>query len=216
MTVLEKAGSGSVEPEDFNAVIDELNSGVPAGAVTAGDVDSQAAQDGDVLTADGAGGAAWEAGGGSQPWVGPFPVGWADFQPSYQTILADAAPYAGKILVAALVIPTEDWNDTGDTVGLSVYVGDPNDASFVIDDLSNIDIKNLTVSDATDGQGNVSGRGSIVLSSAIIPSAMQTPIRVGDGPLNKVFAYFAAGNNDGTTGAADLYLCFITPTAPAP
>ncbi len=63
--LLDKAGSGSVEPEDFNAVVDAIESG-PSGKVTAADIDSLAAQDGDVLTADGAGNATWEAGGGSQ------------------------------------------------------------------------------------------------------------------------------------------------------
>ncbi len=65
--LLDKAGSGSVEPEDFNAVVDAIESG-PTGKVTAADIDSLAAQDGDVLTADGAGNATWETGGGSQPF----------------------------------------------------------------------------------------------------------------------------------------------------
>ncbi len=64
--LLDKAGSGSVEPEDFNAVVDAIESG-PTGKVTAADIDSLAAQDGDVLTADGAGNATWETGDGSQP-----------------------------------------------------------------------------------------------------------------------------------------------------
>jgi len=66
VTQLQKAGSGSVWDEIFNAVVDALR-GNEGRQITAAAIDSQAASDGDVLTADGAGGAAWEAGGGSQP-----------------------------------------------------------------------------------------------------------------------------------------------------
>ncbi len=60
---LDKAGSGSVEARVFNAVVDALQNGTLQ--ITAADIDSQAAQDGEVLTADGSGNATWEAGGGS-------------------------------------------------------------------------------------------------------------------------------------------------------
>lgn len=46
-----------------------VNQGGAGGPVTAADIDSQAASNGEVLTADGTGGADWQPGGGSTPGV---------------------------------------------------------------------------------------------------------------------------------------------------
>ncbi len=133
--LLDKAGSGSVEPEDFNAVVDAIESG-PNGKVTAADIDSLAAQDGDVLTADGAGNATWEAGGGSQP-VAVVRVPITFDTPNIGTTGAALyTPALGDIISIAYVNNITPWNGTnpsgycfaqgsGDPRGESIIGFDP-------------------------------------------------------------------------------------------
>lgn len=59
-------GSAPATPwDDIVERVTNLENNPPSGTVTAGDVDSESATSGYVLTADGSGGASWQAGGGS-------------------------------------------------------------------------------------------------------------------------------------------------------
>ncbi len=112
--LLDKAGSGSVEPEDFNAVVDAIESG-PTGKVTAADIDSLAAQNGDVLTADGAGNATWETGGGIRVVTLPF----AFDTPSLNAGLTVATMQPGEAVFACSLSNPVAW-----TVGADSMVAD--------------------------------------------------------------------------------------------
>lgn len=67
-----------VRKQEGNVWRTEVGESGAAGSVTAADIDSQATPNGEVLTADGAGGADWQPNGGSQPgaavWKGPYPL----------------------------------------------------------------------------------------------------------------------------------------------
>ncbi len=136
---LDKAGSGSVEARVFNAVVDALGDGTIL--ITAAEIDSQAAQDGDVLTADGSGNATWEPGGGSQPLA-------------YEVTLDSSNyPQAGAIFATGLML------GVGDRIidfGISVEAGTtPTDWQFGKSPMSGaaskIGASNLNGNDENDG-----------------------------------------------------------------
>lgn len=85
------------------------------GPVTAADIDSQAASNGDVLTADGTGGADWQPNGGSRP-VETFPFTLADMSSSegFSNYLETLTLNDGDVLLAATIDITEVWDDSAE------------------------------------------------------------------------------------------------------
>ncbi len=169
--LLDKAGSGSVEPEDFNAVVDAIESG-PTGKVTAADIDSLAAQDGDVLTADGAGNATWGAGGGSQPltkirktlaWDTPH------FQAEMFGIASVDTP--SKTFVLNNLTNANDFFAPGDSLIVTGSTG--NDGTYTVVTASSID-GNITVAEVVpDATGD--GVASTVNAHGVETGYTPTP-----------------------------------------
>lgn len=211
MTVLEKAGSGSIEPEDFNRVVDELNTAGPPGTVTASDVDSQAAQDGDVLTADGAGGAAWVAGGGTRV-IGPCSIEYADFNTDGDLLdLFDTT--AGDVLVNAWYDPATavNWDDSG--VSRLYFAETP--PGPTVHGNENWGFLPLDAIEPGGGPGSGDLGGTIATAAAdhyisgIVTFVPQQTFVGG-----KLTVANNSGANDGAVGHVDLYFLVATPTAP--
>lgn len=211
-----KAGSGTVATDIFNAVIDAILGGL---RFTASNVDSGAATDGQVLTADGAGGASWEAGGGSQPgaahWIGPYTVGFADFdENTYAAEIMTPTPgdlfLAGRFKIAA-----------GQTFDAGTFL------QFAAGVVGSVDSLLVTASTGSGGaeadSPTTGGVGTSQLFGAEtswvqdVDTKVVTPIYNGgvliesDAVNPRVFLYT---NQLPTQGSASVWLCFATPEAP--
>jgi len=179
------------------------SSGGAGGPVTAGDIDSEAAGNGEVLTADGAGGASWQAGGGSQAFSQVrFPF-------AYNTpgIAADGmggggvtiyTPAAGEFIFGAISITT-------------AFEGTPYCEVAVISAGDDPENEYLTQTIGSNVDDPLGSPGSAHLTTiANPPFAAQAAVLAMDAnPIKVVLTDGSGGNPSASAGVGEIILLIV-------
>jgi hypothetical protein len=208
---LDKAGSGSVEARVFNAVVDAIQAGDIR--ITVADIDSQASADGTVVTSDGSGNAAWEAGGGSQPMklLGPFHVDYTNIANGGDVFDLATVDDAGAPAVDDWIL--NYWVDPatyvpfayiGGTNANEIYIGNPigvpsNDPPDNFWGKLKSDTKPFDASAVATEQRNYLGAAFTSLPTKVIAGAVQ------------VCQELSGGRSPFTAGSMDVYLLVYRP-----